>query len=87
MREGCGVQPADIVFVVDATKSVGAANFNKMKDFIKNTVSGFTISPNDIQIGMFTHTGKANSEFHLNTFNNKHVQAGELVTRLRLRYA
>ena len=70
---GCGVQPADIVFIVDATKSVGASNFVKMKDFIKNTVSGFNIGPNDVQVGMFTYTGKANSEFHLNTFNNKQV--------------
>ena len=55
--------------------SVGAANFNKVKDFISNTVSGFNIGPNDVQVGMVTYTGKAENVFHLNTFSNKQVCA------------
>ena len=68
---GCGIQPADILFIVDSSGSVGDSNFQKTLSFIKNMTKGFNVGPNDIQIGMITFDSKPYLQFHLNKFHNK----------------
>lgn len=68
---GCGLQPADIVFIVDASGSVGDDNFNKTLSFVHNMVNGFNVGPNDFQIGMITFDTKPYLQFHLNRYTNK----------------
>ena len=41
---------ADIVFLLDESGSVGAANFQKMLSFVQNVAKSFTIGPNDVQV-------------------------------------
>ncbi|KAK7493781.1 hypothetical protein BaRGS_00014922 [Batillaria attramentaria] len=96
-KDCCGVQPADILFIVDASGSVGQANFDKTLDFVKSMVSGFNIGPNDVQIGMLTFDSKPYLQFHLNKFDNKqdilhavdqtHYTKGSTYTHLALKYA
>ena len=69
---GCnGTEPADIVFIVDASGSVGAVNFNKMLEFVNKMVDGFPIGPTETHIGMLTFDSKVYNQFHLNKFNTK----------------
>lgn len=94
---GCGLQPADIVFIVDASGSVGQGNFATTLDFVKSMVSGFTIGPNDFQIGMITFDSKPYLQFHLNRYNNQadvlsaisraNYTQGGTNTHLALKYA
>ncbi|GFO24023.1 collagen alpha-1(xii) chain-like [Plakobranchus ocellatus] len=74
---GCGLQPADILFIVDASGSVTAPNFNKTLQFIENMVNGFVVGPNDTQIGMVTFDTKPYLQFHLNKFNTKQARSGD----------
>lgn len=48
---GCGKSKSDIVFLVDESSSIGANNFNKMKDFIFRVVTYFpVIGPQATQV-------------------------------------
>jgi hypothetical protein len=64
---GCGDKPTDIVFVLDASSSEGAANFHKQLDFMTDFVKQFDIGPSDVQVSLITFSSTAHSEFYLNT--------------------
>ena len=52
---GCnGTEPADILFILDASGSVGSTNFNTMLNFVKKLVDGFPVSARETQIGLIT---------------------------------
>lgn len=71
---GCnGTEPADIVFIVDASGSVGATNFQKTLDFVKTMVNGFPIGPTETHIGLITFDSKVYLQFHLNKFTDKNA--------------
>ncbi|RUS89867.1 hypothetical protein EGW08_002397 [Elysia chlorotica] len=75
----CGLQPADIVFINDASGSVGSDNFQKTLVFIENVVKGLVIGPYDAQIGSVTFESSVHLEFHLNTYSNQQ----DVVNRVR----
>ena len=68
--EDCGTV-ADIVFTLDASGSVGKANFDKMLSFVKTLVKGFNVGQNNIRIGLQTFSNRAEVQFNLNKFNDK----------------
>lgn len=69
---GCnGTEPADIVFILDASGSVGDVNFNKMLDFVNHMVDGFPIGPTETHVAMLTFDSKVYNQFHLNKYMNK----------------
>ncbi|WAR30024.1 MATN2-like protein [Mya arenaria] len=70
MATGC-VEPADIVFILDASGSVGASNFQKMLGFVNTLVDGFPIGPTQTHIGLLTFDTKVYNQFHLNKYNDK----------------
>ena len=61
----------DIYFVMDESGSVGGDNYQLMKQFVYNTVSGFDIGPEDTQVGIISYDSSARVEFYLNTYHNK----------------
>ena len=69
----CGLKPVDIVFINDASYSVGSVNFKKTLVFIENVVKALVIGPVDAQIGSVTFSTQVHLEFHLNTYSNKQV--------------
>ncbi|KAK3798993.1 hypothetical protein RRG08_050229 [Elysia crispata] len=75
----CGLKPVDIVFLNDASGSVGPVNFNKTLVFIENVVKALVIGPYDAQIGFVTFETKVHLEFHLNTYSNQQ----DIVNRVR----
>ena len=44
----------DIVFLVDASSSVGTKNFNSELMFVKKLLSGFSISLNETRVAVIT---------------------------------
>lgn len=68
----CGTNPADIVFLLDSSGSVGTTNFQKQKDFVAKFAQSFTIGPHNVQIGVVTFASTVHNEFNLNTFHDKH---------------
>ena len=74
----CGSNPADIVFLLDSSGSVGSANFQKQLDFVSRFAQSFDIGPRNVQIGVVTFATTPHNEFNLNTYTVKH----DLVTAI-----
>ncbi|XP_061197993.1 uncharacterized protein LOC133206079 [Saccostrea echinata] len=77
-RPGCGVVPADIVFILDSSGSVGNTNFQKMLDFVKNMVNGMDISATGTEVGVITYSDRTHLEFHLNAHHDKQSLANAI---------
>ena len=67
----CGSNPADIVFLLDASGSVGTPDFQKQKDFVARFAQSFDIAPNKVQIGVVTFSSAPQNEFNLNRYHDK----------------
>uniref|UniRef100_A0A8D2LYC8 Collagen alpha-1(XII) chain n=1 Tax=Varanus komodoensis TaxID=61221 RepID=A0A8D2LYC8_VARKO len=78
-REVCKGAKADIVFLTDASWSIGDDNFNKVVKFVFNTVGAFDlINPAGIQVSFVQYSDDPKSEFHLNTYDEKAQALGAL---------
>ena len=73
----------DIVFIVDSSTSVGAANFETMLNAIKSFVSDIDIDAGEIRIGLLTYNTRPYIQFYL----NEHRTKSELLTAIdRVQY-
>ncbi|KAI8478025.1 Cartilage matrix protein, partial [Branchiostoma belcheri] len=63
--------PLDIIFLLDGSGSVGASNFEKVKQFTKKTISGFDIGPSSTQVGVIQYSTRIRQEFSMNSFLTK----------------
>ena len=64
-------QPADIVFILDASGSIGSTDYQKMLSFVKRVLSGFNIGPHDTQVGLITFDSQPYLQFYLNKYQTK----------------
>lgn len=62
---------ADIVFLVDGSWSIGAENFEQIRQFLFTLVDSFDVSPDHVRIGLVQYSDNPLTEFLLNTFENK----------------
>lgn len=62
---------ADIVFIVDGSGSIGAANFQLIRNFLHSIVNGLEVSPSRVRVGIVMYNKTATAQVYLNTFNNK----------------
>lgn len=56
---------ADIVFLVDSSKSIGLPNFRNIRSFVKAIIKGFDIGPNKVQFGLAQYSEAPHQEFLL----------------------
>ncbi|XP_061479123.1 collagen alpha-1(XII) chain isoform X1 [Rhineura floridana] len=78
-RDVCKGAKADIVFLTDASWSIGDDNFNKVVKFVFNTVGAFDlINPAGIQVSFVQYSDDPKSEFNLNTYDDKAPALGAL---------
>ena len=62
-----GIQPTDIVFVIDSSTSEGAASFQKQLNFMSAFVQEFDVGPGAVQFGLVTSTHEGKNEFYLDS--------------------
>ncbi|KAJ8386657.1 hypothetical protein AAFF_G00167730 [Aldrovandia affinis] len=68
----CGRVKADIVFLVDESSSIGANNFNKLKDFLFRVMTYFpVIGPQGTQFAVVHYSDEPRIEFRLNDFRDR----------------
>jgi hypothetical protein len=64
-------KPADIVFLLDASKSVSKSDYKKMKDFVKYFITPLNIGSKNVQIGITIFSDKSENGFWLNQNTDK----------------
>lgn len=67
----CAAAPADILFLLDSSRSEGSTNFQTQKDFVSKFVNFLNIGPNDVQVTVGSFSTAAYSFFNLNIYQNK----------------
>uniref|UniRef100_A0A3B3Q4H7 Collagen, type XII, alpha 1b n=1 Tax=Paramormyrops kingsleyae TaxID=1676925 RepID=A0A3B3Q4H7_9TELE len=68
----CKGAKADVVFLIDGSWSIGDDNFNKVVQFVFNTIGAFDIiSPSRMQVSIAQYSDGAQTEFKLNSYNDK----------------
>ncbi|KAK3094138.1 hypothetical protein FSP39_024610 [Pinctada imbricata] len=70
-KSGCGDDPADIVFILDSSGSVGTKNFKKMLNFVKSLVGEFVIGSTHTKVAVLTFGTHVYNQFHLNKYTTK----------------
>ncbi|XP_041649550.1 collagen alpha-6(VI) chain-like isoform X2 [Cheilinus undulatus] len=69
---------ADIVFLVDGSSSIGIANFDAMKQFLRSVVSGLDIGPDKVRVGLAQYSDEPYKEFLLKDHMNKNSLLDEI---------
>lgn len=68
---GCSQNHADVIFVLDASGSIGAPNFARLKAFLYAIVVGLQIEGDIIQAALVTFSDNAQSVFTLTSFTSR----------------
>ena len=58
----------DLVFILDSSTSVGGANYDKMKDFVKKFLDSANIDNGVVRVGLLSFSISVKVEFQLNSF-------------------
>uniref|UniRef100_A0A8B9QGF4 VWFA domain-containing protein n=1 Tax=Apteryx owenii TaxID=8824 RepID=A0A8B9QGF4_APTOW len=59
---------ADLVFLIDGSRSISKSNFSVMKTFMKEIVDSFVISKEKVHVGVVQYSQDPQKEFSLNDF-------------------
>jgi len=59
----------DIVFVVDASGSIGSTNFNLVKSFLSRLVGRLDIDSGNTRVALVTYASNVGSGFNLSDYN------------------
>ncbi|XP_037589823.1 collagen alpha-1(XX) chain isoform X2 [Cebus imitator] len=86
--------PADMVFLVDGSWSIGHSHFQQIKDFLASVIAPFEIGRDKVQVGLTQYSGDAQTEWDLNSLGTKeqvlaavhhlHYKGGNTFTGLAL---
>ncbi len=66
----CHGSKSDLMFVVDGSGSIGAGNFERMKDFLKLIVDSVDVARGKTRVGLVQFSNRPVTEFSLNQHNN-----------------
>nr|KAF6459710.1 von Willebrand factor A domain containing 2 [Rousettus aegyptiacus] len=67
LRPGCQASSLDLVFVLDASASVGPENFIQMQGFVRSCTLQFDVNPDVTQIGLVVYGSQVQTAFRLDT--------------------
>ncbi|XP_075304118.1 uncharacterized protein LOC142366185 [Odontesthes bonariensis] len=70
-RSNCRNQPIDLVFIIDSSRSVRPAEFEKAKDFLQDTVDSLAIGSDATRVGLVNYASTVQIEFLLNMYSDK----------------
>ncbi|XP_061631419.1 collagen alpha-6(VI) chain isoform X2 [Phyllopteryx taeniolatus] len=69
---------ADVVFLVDGSSSIGIANFQEVRGFLRTVVAGFDIGPDKVRVGLAQYSDETFQEFLLKDHMDKKSLLAEL---------
>ncbi|XP_076156136.1 matrilin-3b [Alosa pseudoharengus] len=67
----CKSRPLDLVFIIDSSRSVRPAEFEKVKVLLSDVVDTLDIGPDATQVAVVNYASTVKIEFLLNTYSNK----------------
>ncbi|XP_074844397.1 collagen alpha-4(VI) chain-like [Carettochelys insculpta] len=70
-KPACGKQQADLIFLIDGSRSISARNFSAMKTFMKEIADSFIIAQDKVQVGVVQYSQDPQKEIHLNEFHSE----------------
>ncbi len=62
---------SDIMFILDASGSIGQSNFESVREYSTQFIDRLAIGPNDNQIGVVTFSSSAQLLFDLDTYSDR----------------
>ncbi|KAB5582179.1 hypothetical protein PHYPO_G00184190 [Pangasianodon hypophthalmus] len=69
--EVCKSRPLDLVFIIDSSRSVRPAEFEKVKVFLSDMVDSLDVGVEATRVGLVNYASTVNIEFLLKTYPNK----------------
>ncbi|XP_048469239.1 collagen alpha-6(VI) chain [Rhincodon typus] len=71
-KEVCSkLEVADIIFLIDGSRSIWIIDFNKMKKFIETLINSTEVSDTRVQVGLIQFSSQTRLEFQLNQYHDK----------------
>ncbi|XP_047197563.1 matrilin-2 isoform X9 [Hippoglossus stenolepis] len=70
-RSNCRNRPIDLVFIIDSSRSVRPAEFEKAKDFLEDMVDSLEIGYDATRVGLVNYASTVQIEFLLKTYFDK----------------
>lgn len=67
----CRTRPADLVFVVDSSRSVRPVEFEKVKVFLSQVIESLDVGPNATRVGVVNYASAVKQEFPLRAHSSK----------------
>lgn len=68
---GCKNVHYDLVFLLDASSSVGKENFEKVRQWVSNLVETFEIGPDKTRVGVVRYSDRPTTEFDLGKYRTR----------------
>uniref|UniRef100_UPI00398ED833 matrilin-4-like n=1 Tax=Pristiophorus japonicus TaxID=55135 RepID=UPI00398ED833 len=59
----------DLVFIIDGSRSLGAQNFQSVKQFVSSMVDALEVAPNATRVGLVQYSTKVRTEFPLRRYS------------------
>ena len=60
------------MFLLDSSSTIGQTNFQKLEDFMKNTVKNLPVGPDQVRVGVMQYSSYPSMEFPLNMHDNRY---------------
>ncbi|XP_038585226.1 matrilin-2-like isoform X31 [Micropterus salmoides] len=70
-RSNCRNRPIDLVFIIDSSRSVRPAEFEKAKEFLQDMVDSLEIGPDATRVALVNYASTVQIEFLLKTYFDK----------------
>ena len=74
--------PVDLAFIIDASGSIGAANFQKILKFVAKIVDAFEIRENGTHVGVIHYSDDAVLDFDFNKFKGNQLNRENIVKEI-----
>ncbi|KAB0371940.1 hypothetical protein FD755_016878, partial [Muntiacus reevesi] len=81
-RSTCENKQADVVFIIDSSRSVNTQDYAKVKEFIVDILQFLDIGPDVTRVGLLQYGSTVKNEFSLKTFKRK-SEVERAVKRMR----
>ncbi|KAL2767004.1 matrilin-2 isoform c precursor [Daubentonia madagascariensis] len=82
LESSCEDKQADLVFIIDSSRSVNTHDYEKVKEFIVDILQFLDIGPDVTRVGLLQYGSTVKNEFSLKTFKRKY-EVERAVKRMR----